>query len=116
MKSPVALAGSLAKGSGQGGNGSTLEVLVWLGASGAAAVIVLAIGRRLKAQAIADGIAGGLLFSIGDISTKLATQGGVRLDGEPVPAVPLDRPAAELDGRVLQLGRRRFARIRVGGA
>jgi hypothetical protein len=74
----VALAGSLAKGSGQGGSGSTLEVLVWLGASGAAAVIVLAIGRRLKAQAIADGIAGGLLFSIGDISTKLATQGGAR--------------------------------------
>jgi hypothetical protein len=74
----VALAGSLARGSGQGGNGSTLEVLVWLGASAAAAVIVLAIGRRLKAQAIADGIAGGLLFSIGDISTKLATQGGAR--------------------------------------
>jgi hypothetical protein len=74
----VALAASLAKSSGEGGNGSTVEVLLWLGASGAAAVAVLLIGRRLGAQAIADGIAGGLLFSIGDISTKLATQGGTR--------------------------------------
>jgi tyrosyl-tRNA synthetase len=40
-------------------------------------------------------------------------QGGVRLDGEPVAPAPLDRPAAELDGRVLQLGKRRFARVRV---
>jgi hypothetical protein len=28
--------------------------------------------------AVAQGIAGGLLFSIGDLSTKLATQGGAR--------------------------------------
>jgi hypothetical protein len=74
----VALAVSLAKSSGEGGNGSTLDILVWLGASGAAALIVLALGRRLGAPAIADGIAGGLMFSIGDISTKLATQGGAR--------------------------------------
>jgi tyrosyl-tRNA synthetase len=44
---------------------------------------------------------------------KLA-QGGVRLDGRPLAADPLDVPAAELDGRVLQLGRRQFARLRVG--
>jgi tyrosyl-tRNA synthetase len=37
--------------------------------------------------------------------------GGVRLDGEPVAV--LDMPAAELDGRVLQVGRRRFRRLRV---
>jgi hypothetical protein len=74
----VALAVSLAHSSGQGRNGSTFDVLLWLGASGAAAVAVLVVGRRLGAQAIADGIAGGLLFSIGDISTKLATQGGAR--------------------------------------
>ncbi len=43
-------------------------------------------------------------------------QGGVRLDGEPLPAQPLDLPAAQLDGRVLQFGRRRFARVRTGGA
>ena len=40
-------------------------------------------------------------------------QGGVRLDGEPMPAEPLDVPAAGLDGRVLQLGKRHFRRLRV---
>ena len=43
---------------------------------------------------------------------KLA-QGGVRLDGEPLGADALDVPAAELDGRVLQLGRRQFRRLRL---
>jgi tyrosyl-tRNA synthetase len=37
--------------------------------------------------------------------------GGVKLDGEPVSV--LDVPAAELDGRVLQVGKRRFRRLRV---
>jgi tyrosyl-tRNA synthetase len=39
-------------------------------------------------------------------------QGGVRLDGEPV--AELDVPAAALDGRVLQVGKRQFRRLRVG--
>ena len=38
-------------------------------------------------------------------------QGGVKLDGEPLAATPLDRPLEQLDGRVLQLGKRRFARL-----
>jgi tyrosyl-tRNA synthetase len=42
-------------------------------------------------------------------------QGAVRIDGEPVTAGVLDLPVAELDGRVLQYGKRRFARIRVRG-
>jgi tyrosyl-tRNA synthetase len=37
-------------------------------------------------------------------------QGGVRLDGEPVTA--LDLPPAALDGRVLQVGKRQFRRLR----
>jgi tyrosyl-tRNA synthetase len=41
------------------------------------------------------------------------SQGGVKLDGAPLPADPLDVPAALLDGRVLQLGKRQFARLRV---
>jgi tyrosyl-tRNA synthetase len=41
------------------------------------------------------------------------SQGGVKLDGERMPAEPLDVPASELDGRVLQLGKRQFARLRV---
>jgi tyrosyl-tRNA synthetase len=40
-------------------------------------------------------------------------QGGVRLDGEPVADGTLDLPADELGGKVLQLGKRRFARVRV---
>jgi tyrosyl-tRNA synthetase len=40
-------------------------------------------------------------------------QGGVKLDGEPLPAEPLDVPAATLDGRVLQLGKRKFRRLRL---
>lgn len=43
---------------------------------------------------------------------RLLKQGGVKLDGSPLEPDPLDRPASELDGRVLQLGKRRFARLR----
>ena len=43
---------------------------------------------------------------------KLA-QGGVKVDGEPLPADPLDVPAAALDGRVLQMGKRQYRRLRI---
>jgi tyrosyl-tRNA synthetase len=42
---------------------------------------------------------------------RTISQGGVKLDGEPVSE--LDLPASELDGRVLQVGKRRFRRLRV---
>jgi tyrosyl-tRNA synthetase len=42
---------------------------------------------------------------------RMLQQGGVRLDGEPVAV--LDMPSAEVDGRVLQLGKRHFRRLRV---
>jgi tyrosyl-tRNA synthetase len=42
-------------------------------------------------------------------------QGAVRIDGEPVPAGTLDIEPEAIDRRVLQLGRRRFARIRLRG-
>ena len=41
-------------------------------------------------------------------------QGGVKIDGQPVPNGSLDVDAAEVDGKLLQLGKRRFARVRVG--
>ncbi|HWK28243.1 MAG TPA: tyrosine--tRNA ligase [Solirubrobacter sp.] len=44
---------------------------------------------------------------------KLA-QGGVKLDGAPLAAEPLDVDPATLDGRVLQLGKRHFRRLRLG--
>jgi tyrosyl-tRNA synthetase len=40
-------------------------------------------------------------------------QGGVRLDGERVAPDRFDVPASELDGRVLQVGKRQFRRLRV---
>jgi tyrosyl-tRNA synthetase len=42
---------------------------------------------------------------------RLISQGGVKLDGESVPAESLDLPAGELGGRVLQVGKRRFVRL-----
>jgi hypothetical protein len=72
----VALAVSLAKNSGGGGQGSVAGILAWLGATGALALLALFVGRRTGARAAAYGLAGGLMFSVGDISTKLATQGG----------------------------------------
>ena len=74
----LALAISLAAGSGEGTGGETGEILLWLGTTAAGAVVALALGRRFGALAVAEGIAGGLFFSIGDISIKVATQGGAR--------------------------------------
>jgi tyrosyl-tRNA synthetase len=42
---------------------------------------------------------------------RAIAQGGVKLDGEPV--ADLDVPAERLDGRVLQVGKRRFRRLRL---
>jgi tyrosyl-tRNA synthetase len=58
-----------------------------------------------------------LLAHAFDVSTSEArraiAQGGVKLDGDPVSDRTLDLDAGELDGKLLQLGRRRFARVRV---
>ena len=43
---------------------------------------------------------------------RLIQQGGVKLDGEPLEAGSLDIEPARLDGRVLQVGKRRFRRLR----
>jgi tyrosyl-tRNA synthetase len=44
---------------------------------------------------------------------RMLAQGGVKLDGEPVSGDVLDVPSADLDGRVMQLGKRHFRRLRV---
>jgi tyrosyl-tRNA synthetase len=45
---------------------------------------------------------------------RLLTQGGVRLNGAELDGSRLDVPAEELDGAVLQVGRRRFKKLRRG--
>jgi tyrosyl-tRNA synthetase len=40
---------------------------------------------------------------------RLIAQGGVKLEGEPV--VALDLPRGDLDGKLIQAGKRRFARL-----
>jgi tyrosyl-tRNA synthetase len=45
---------------------------------------------------------------------RLLREGGVKLDGEPLDGDKLDIDPSDLDGRVLQLGKRRFRRIRSG--
>lgn len=45
---------------------------------------------------------------------RLLEQGGVRLDGEVVPSDAYDLPADQLDGRVLQVGKRHFRRLVAG--
>jgi tyrosyl-tRNA synthetase len=43
---------------------------------------------------------------------RLLSAGGVRVDGEPLDGGELDVPAERLDGAVVQLGKRRFKRLR----
>ena len=74
----AALGVSLAGGSAEGGEGSLVEIALWLGATAGAAVLVLALGRTVLGVAVAFGIAGGLFFSLGDVSTKIATEWGPR--------------------------------------
>jgi hypothetical protein len=75
----LVLAASLAGGSGKGGTGSTLAIVLWLGITAGVAFLLLAFARALGGVAVAYGLAGGLFFSIGDISTKVATEGGARI-------------------------------------
>lgn len=74
----LALAVSLIGNTGGGSPGSIAGILGWIGGTVTLALVVLWFGRRRGAAAVAEGIAGGLFFSIGDLSTKIATQGGAR--------------------------------------
>jgi hypothetical protein len=75
----IALGISLAGESGKGGKGALAPILIWLAASAGAGALLLGFARVAGGVAVANGLAGGLFFSIGDISTKLVTQGGVRV-------------------------------------
>jgi tyrosyl-tRNA synthetase len=47
---------------------------------------------------------------------RLLSQGGVKVDGEAIDGDRLDIPLAELEGKVLQVGKRRFVRVLDGEA
>jgi drug/metabolite transporter (DMT)-like permease len=70
---------SLIGGADHSSHGSLVQIGLWLGGTCAAAALVLTVGRAFFGAAAASGIAGGLLFSCGDIATKVATQGGGRV-------------------------------------
>jgi hypothetical protein len=106
----VVLAVSLAGGSSEGGAGSTAAILVWLGATAAAALLVVSLGRMMAGVGVAQGVAGGLFFSLGDVSTKVATQGGARL----VFVIPLIL-GYTLGTWLLQLGYQRGGALTVAG-
>jgi drug/metabolite transporter (DMT)-like permease len=101
---------SLVGGGDRGGHGSLVPIGLWLGGTCAAAAIVV-IGRRpFLSAAAADGIAGGLLFSVGDISIKLATQGGAR-----VAFVPAAIFGYLVGTSLLQIGYQRGAALTIAG-
>ena len=56
-----------------------------------------------------------LISSVFEVSTsearRLLQQGGVKVGGETIAAEPLDVPADRLVGKVIQVGKRRFARL-----
>lgn len=75
----VALAVSLTGANGAGRGGSIGPILLWLGITAGVGLALVVVGRGRFGAASAEGAGGGLFFSIGDISTKLATQGGARV-------------------------------------
>jgi hypothetical protein len=106
----AALGVSLVGGSGEGRNGSAAAIILWLVVIAAVAVFVVTLGRRVLGVAVVEGIAGGLFFSLGDVSTKVATQGGARL----VFVIPLIL-GYTLGTWLLQLGYQRGGALTVAG-
>ena len=70
---------SLAGAHGEGSNGSYLAVGVWVGASIVGGLAATRLLPRVVGGGPAYGIATGVLFAAGDVSTKAAVGGGGRL-------------------------------------
>lgn len=75
----VLLGISLAGAHGEGSNGSYVAVGVWLGASVLGALAAARLLPRLIGGGPAYGIATGVLFAAGDVSTKAVVGGGDRV-------------------------------------
>ena len=75
----VLLAISLAGGSAHGTQGSWHLIALWLGASAGAAALAISTGASVMRGGAAFGVAAGILFAAGDVSTKAAVSGGDHL-------------------------------------
>jgi len=71
----VLLAISLAGAHGEGSGGSVHILVLWLAASGIAAVLAITVGGRFVGGGAAFGLATGILFAAGDVATKALTSG-----------------------------------------
>src|SRR5262245_18703171 len=67
---------SLAGGSEHGGEGSWPLIALWLGASAGAAALAIASAASVRRGGAAFGVAAGILFAAGDVSTKVVVAGG----------------------------------------
>jgi hypothetical protein len=106
----VLLAVSLVESSSGGGPGSNAGIVAWLAATAALALFVLYAAGRRGGMGVAQGLAGGLLFSIGDFSTKLVTHGGARFAFLVTLAI-----GYVLGTSLLQLGYQRGSALTVAG-
>ena len=73
------LAISLSGGDVRDKHGSLGPILLWLAVTAGVGVMIYIAGKTFMERGVADGIAGGLFFAVGDISTKVTTHGGARL-------------------------------------
>jgi hypothetical protein len=81
----LALLGVSLMGSAKsGGPGEWTTVALWVGVAAAGAVLAAGPARLALAPGAGLGVAAGLLFAAGDIATKAAVGGGVRLAFIPV--------------------------------
>lgn len=73
------LALSLSGGDARDAKGALGSIILWLVITAGTAAFIFASERTFLQRGVGDGVAGGLFFAVGDISTKVATQGGGRL-------------------------------------
>jgi tyrosyl-tRNA synthetase len=76
---------------------------------------VAAVGDDGRVRVVPLLAEAGLASSRGD-ARRLVAQGAVRLDGQPVPSIDVAWAPAELDGRILTVGRRAPLRLRAPSA
>jgi len=107
----VLLAISLKDASGDGPGGDWRAVLAWVLASAAVAALALRFGTRLGiAAAPAYGLAAGVLFAAGDVTTETVTRAGTGLA-----FLPVLFAAYALGTSVLQLGFQRGGALATAG-